>query len=210
MIARSARERIGALLHETALPLGAIAQEMGVSYSTVRVIQQVYFPDSPRRPTGRPQGSPDARPRKPSLGPERLARRERVGWLLTKTDLTLAAIAREVGLSKEQVRQLQKRHFPECSRRRRTGKLLTIEDGHADIQVEITDASEFHCFRLTLNPSSATGQQIEIMLHARALVELIHQCSSALCDWQATASSRLIQQITGLDEAEAGQEGLIG
>ena len=52
-----------------------------------------------------------------------------------------------------------------------------------NIQVEITDASEFHCFRLTLNPASAPGERIEIMLHARSLVDLIHKCSAALCDW---------------------------
>lgn len=77
------------------------------------------------------------------------------------------------------------------------------------IQVEITDATEFHCFRLTLNPRSAPGQTIEIMLHARALVDLIHACSSALCDWQSQTTSALIQQMTGLSEEDARAQGLI-
>jgi hypothetical protein len=80
----------------------------------------------------------------------------------------------------------------------------------SNIRVEITDPSEFHCFRLVLNPRSAPEQQIEIMLHARALVDLIHQCSSALCDWQAQTTSQLICRITGLTEEEAREQGLIG
>jgi len=77
------------------------------------------------------------------------------------------------------------------------------------IQVEITDAREFHCFRLILSPASAPEQQIEIMLHARSLVDLIHQCSTALCEWQAQTTSELIQRMTGLSEQEARQKGLI-
>jgi hypothetical protein len=64
-----------------------------------------------------------------------------------------------------------------------------------NIQVEITDASEFHCFRLTLNPASAPGERIEIMLHARSLVDLIHKCSLALCDWQAQNTDYLLKRL---------------
>lgn len=60
--------------------------------------------------------------------------------------------------------------------------------------VEITDPHEFHCFRLTICPP--TGETIEIMLHARSLVKLIHQCSLALCDWQAQTSAELIEKLT--------------
>jgi hypothetical protein len=73
--------------------------------------------------------------------------------------------------------------------------------------MEITDASEFHCFRLTLRPPS--GEEIEIMLHARSLVELIHQCSTALCDWQKQTTTMLICQKTGFSEEEARKAGLI-
>jgi hypothetical protein len=70
------------------------------------------------------------------------------------------------------------------------------EDQNPNIQVEITDASEFHCFRLTLNPKSGPGERVEIMFHARSLVDLIHKCSLALCDWQATNSEYLIRKLT--------------
>jgi hypothetical protein len=74
------------------------------------------------------------------------------------------------------------------------------EQGNPNIIVEITDATEFHCFRVVLNPASEpngepTGR-IEIMLHARSLVDLIHKCSLALCDWQAETSASLIGRLT--------------
>jgi len=70
-----------------------------------------------------------------------------------------------------------------------------MPDENPNIQVEVTDPTEFHCFRLLLNPSSAPGQRIEIMLHARSLVDLIHKCSLALCDWQAATSAQLIDKL---------------
>jgi hypothetical protein len=76
------------------------------------------------------------------------------------------------------------------------------QDHNSNIQVEITDASEFHCFRLTLNPKSAPGERIEIMFHARSLVDLIHKCSLALCDWQAKNSEYLIQKLTEQQRAQ--------
>lgn len=63
------------------------------------------------------------------------------------------------------------------------------------IQVEVTDPSEFHCFKLTLNPKSAPDQKIEIMLHATQLVDLIHKASMALCDWQQQTSRYLLQRL---------------
>lgn len=114
----------------------------------------------------------------------------------------------------------------------------------SNIEVEITDASEFHCFKLVLNPKSAPlgevsaccgvpvleaapGQlicvacaqrcdavipsagKIEIMLHARSLVELIHKCSVALCEWQKQTTTQLICERTGLTEQQAREKGLI-
>ena len=64
-----------------------------------------------------------------------------------------------------------------------------------NIKVELTDASEVHCFRLTLNPKSAPGEKIEIMFHARSLVDLIHKCSLALCDWQAKNTDYLLKKL---------------
>jgi len=75
------------------------------------------------------------------------------------------------------------------------------------IQVEITDATEFHCFRMTLRTPS--GQNIEVMLHARSLVDLIHECSTALCEWQKQTTAMLICQKTGFTEDEARKAGLI-
>lgn len=78
---------------------------------------------------------------------------------------------------------------------------------NSSIQVEITDASEFHCFRLVFNPKG--GQRIEIMLHARALVDLIHRCSVSLCEWQGQTTVDLLQRMTGLSEEELSRRGLI-
>lgn len=75
------------------------------------------------------------------------------------------------------------------------------------IRVEITDPSEFHCFRMVLNPPG--GPPIEIMLHATSLVNLIHECSVALSEWQRATSQMLILQKTGLSESEARARGLI-
>jgi hypothetical protein len=66
----------------------------------------------------------------------------------------------------------------------------------SSFQVEITDATEFHCFRLVVNPRSAPGQRIEIMLHATSLVDLIHKCSMALCEWQLETSEYLLKRLT--------------
>jgi hypothetical protein len=62
-----------------------------------------------------------------------------------------------------------------------------------NIRVEITDAFVFHCFRLVLTTHS--GHDIEIMLHARSLVDLIHQSSIALCEWQAQTSADLLRKL---------------
>jgi hypothetical protein len=71
----------------------------------------------------------------------------------------------------------------------------------ARIRVEITDPHEFHCFRLLLNPQTETPP-IEIMFHARSLVDLIHKCSLALCDWQAQTSAELLARLK-LEHARA-------
>ncbi len=92
-----------------------------------------------------------------------------------------------------------------------------------NIQVEITDPHTFHCFRLVLNPQGvpalycethAAGEcdgngpscvirehmegegRVEVMLHARSLVDLIHKCNVALCEWQQQTSQELIEKLT--------------
>jgi hypothetical protein len=102
----------------------------------------------------------------------------------------------------------------------------------SNIRVEVTDPSEFHCFKMTFNPPrglqcethpggecrgaltdcvvyEAKGQRIEIMLHAAALVNLIHEANVALMSWQKDTTTRLICQLTGLTEAQAREKGLI-
>lgn len=85
-------------------------------------------------------------------------------------------------------------------------------------EVAITDASEFHCFRLRINPRFGvnertgeviSGPPIEIKLHARVLVDLIHEASSALCDWQKATTTQLICERTGLSEEDARRKGFI-
>lgn len=77
------------------------------------------------------------------------------------------------------------------------------------IRVEITDPSELHCFRMVMQPRSSPEQHIEIMLHATALVDLIHQASVALCQWQQQTTTQLILLKTGLSKDEARERGLI-
>jgi hypothetical protein len=84
---------------------------------------------------------------------------------------------------------------------------------NSNIQIEITDPSEFHCFKLTLNPKAQPGEQgaprIEVMLHAVALVDLIHKCSMALCQWQSETSQDLLLRMTGLTVEELREKGMI-
>ena len=88
--------------------------------------------------------------------------------------------------------------------------MMSPSEGNSNIIVEVTDAREFHCFRLVLNPKSAPGERIEIMLHARSLVDLIHKCNIALCDFQKQSTDyllRLIEERGGTEIAKVGQEG---
>jgi hypothetical protein len=90
-----------------------------------------------------------------------------------------------------------------------------MSEGNQNIVVEITDAQEFHCFRLLLNPqghepscpavlvpgavcscgAQGAGARIEIMFHARSLVDLIHKCNLALSDWQAQTTDYLLDRL---------------
>jgi hypothetical protein len=83
----------------------------------------------------------------------------------------------------------------------------------ANFQVEITDPAEFHCFKLTLNPRAQPDDEdaprIEIMLHAVSLVDLINECSMALCQWQKLATEDLIRRLTGMTSDELRAKGLI-
>jgi hypothetical protein len=76
-----------------------------------------------------------------------------------------------------------------------------MTDDNANIEVEITGPEDFHCFRLILRAAPdpehrAERQPIEIMLHARALIELIYKGSSALADWQMQGTALIMQRLT--------------
>jgi len=64
------------------------------------------------------------------------------------------------------------------------------------IRVEITDDTEFHCFRVVF--INGEGHQIEIYLHATQLVHLIHQASVALSEWQHRTTSALLARLTSV------------
>ena len=79
------------------------------------------------------------------------------------------------------------------------------------ITVEITDATEFHCFKVTLYAHDEDGDTVPIvvMLHASDLVDLIHKSSLALCEWQRQTTEDLLAKITGLTADELRARGLI-
>lgn len=67
-----------------------------------------------------------------------------------------------------------------------------------NIRVEITDATEFHCFRVVLDAAvEIDGERhpLELMFHARQLVDLIHKASEALCEWQAQTTADLLERM---------------
>ena len=47
------------------------------------------------------------------------------------------------------------------------------------------------------------------MMHAIALVDLIHKCSLALSEWQRQTTEELLREITGLTTDEMRARGLI-
>jgi hypothetical protein len=70
---------------------------------------------------------------------------------------------------------------------------MSLPDDTPLIRVEVTDASEWHCFRLVLSPTN--GEPIEIMFHARALVELIYKCSLAYAQWMTQAVGNIMPHL---------------
>jgi hypothetical protein len=79
-----------------------------------------------------------------------------------------------------------------------------------NIQVEITDAHEFHCFRLVLNPQATPDgdtPRIEVMFHARSLVDLIHKCNVALCEWQHQTTGYLLELAANAARSDAVTKG---
>jgi hypothetical protein len=82
-------------------------------------------------------------------------------------------------------------------------------DHPTTLTIEITDPTEFHCFKLTIHPPPGGPPHIEIMMHAMSLVGLINECSLALCEWQRSTSEDLLRRITGWSDEELRDKGLI-
>jgi hypothetical protein len=76
---------------------------------------------------------------------------------------------------------------------------MSAKDDEKLFSVRVTDPDEFHCFELTfsaaLDSPDAERHPVTMMLHARMLVELIHECSIVLSDWQAQSSAYLIERL---------------
>lgn len=78
---------------------------------------------------------------------------------------------------------------------------MTPTDPLPNVRIEITDIAQPHCFRLILSPRTAPATEpspehdIEILLHARQLVHLIHKLSLALSDWQAQTTEYLLDRL---------------
>jgi hypothetical protein len=66
----------------------------------------------------------------------------------------------------------------------------------SNIRVELTDPTEFHCFRLTFNAAPKPGSPrvpIEIMLHTTQAIDLFTQLANQLSVYMAKASAELIE-----------------
>jgi hypothetical protein len=75
-----------------------------------------------------------------------------------------------------------------------------------NISVELTDANELHCFKLTFragHPELAEGERVplEIMLHTRQAFDLFHKLGECLMDYFATHSLDMLKRLAERDEA---------
>lgn len=75
-----------------------------------------------------------------------------------------------------------------------------------NISVELTDANELHCFKLTFrtkHAEMAEGEEripLEIMLHTRQAFDLFHKLGGCLMDYFAMHSLELLKKISERDE----------
>lgn len=73
-----------------------------------------------------------------------------------------------------------------------------------NISVELTDANELHCFKLTFragHPELAEGERVplEIMLHTRQAFDLFHKLGGCLMDYFATHSLGMLKRLAERD-----------
>jgi transposase len=105
------REQIGLLLRE-GRTMVEIARQVGVTASCVGIIQRQYFPGLRTRHS-------HCLPNMSAAAVKE--RREAIGAFLRETDFSLSEIANRIGISREAVRLVQERYFPEFPRRKRGG-----------------------------------------------------------------------------------------
>ena len=80
-----------------------------------------------------------------------------------------------------------------------------MKNGDGYISVELTDANELHCFKLTFHAKHPeAGEErvpLEIMLHARQAFDLFHKLGGCLMDYFATLSLDLLRRLGERDES---------
>lgn len=79
--------------------------------------------------------------------------------------------------------------------------------GDPNISVELTDANELHCFKLTFRGlprpelSDADRVPLEIMLHTRQAFDLFRKLGERLMDYFAKHSLEMLRRLAERDEA---------
>lgn len=80
-----------------------------------------------------------------------------------------------------------------------------MKNGDGFISVELTDANELHCFKLTFQVKHpAAGEEripLEIMMHTRQAFDLFHKLGGCLMDYFANHSLDLLKKLGERDEA---------
>lgn len=77
-----------------------------------------------------------------------------------------------------------------------------------NIEVVLTDASEFHCFKLIFRAAPKPGEErvpIEIMLHATQAIDLFTKLAMQLAAYMNQASAELLEIQSRTKEIEMGQ-----
>lgn len=71
-----------------------------------------------------------------------------------------------------------------------------------NISVELTDPSEFHCFKVTfrVQPSASESERVplEIFLHTTQAIDLLHKLSLAICEKHRQDSADLLKSKYGI------------
>jgi len=106
---RERQQKVGQFLRDHQLTAREIAAEVGLTSTRVLQIRREHFPDAPPPVSRKRRAEPAGR----------AERREKVGRLLRDDALSLADIARETGVTRERIRQIQQTYFPDTPQRAR-------------------------------------------------------------------------------------------